>query len=69
MHPVPTPFLYTISCLRCMSVSLAAGGPGLGVMWGPEQAFEMLSSARFENETVETLPHDPINCYDIGATE
>ncbi len=26
-HPVG-PFLYTISCMHCMSVSLAGGGPG-----------------------------------------
>jgi hypothetical protein len=27
------PFLYTISCMHCMTVSLAAGGMGLGTMW------------------------------------
>ena len=67
-HPLG-PFLYTISCLHCMSVSLAAGGPGLGAMWGREQALEMLSAAGFENVTVEALPHDLINYYYIGATE
>ena len=61
-HP-PGPFLYTVPCLRCMSGSLAAAGPGLGATWGREQALEMLSSAGLENVTVETLPHDPINCW------
>lgn len=32
-HPLG-PFIDTISCLNCMSVSLAQGGSGLGVMWG-----------------------------------
>lgn len=65
-HPLG-PFLYTVSCLHCMSVSLAAGGPGLGAMWGREQALEMLSAAGFDSVVVETLPHDPINYYYIAA--
>jgi SAM-dependent methyltransferase len=32
-HPFG-PFLYTISCMHCMSVSLAAGGPGGWVRCG-----------------------------------
>ena len=32
-HPLG-PFLYTISCMHCMTVSLAAGGMGLGTMCG-----------------------------------
>jgi hypothetical protein len=27
------PLLYTISCMHCMTVSLAQGGMGLGTMW------------------------------------
>lgn len=57
------PFLYTISCMHCMSVSLANGGPGLGACWGKTKALEMLGDAGFENVTVETLPHDPLNFY------
>src|SRR4029079_252586 len=36
-HPLGT-FLYTISCLHCMTVSLAQGGDGLGAMWGEQAA-------------------------------
>jgi SAM-dependent methyltransferase len=61
------PFMYTISCMHCMSVSLAAGGPGLGAMWGREQALQMLTAAGFENVRVETLPHDPINYYYLAV--
>jgi 2-polyprenyl-3-methyl-5-hydroxy-6-metoxy-1,4-benzoquinol methylase len=61
-HPLG-PFLYTISCLHCMSVSLAAGGPGLGAMWGKELALEMLREAGFHKVRVETLAHDPMNFW------
>jgi 2-polyprenyl-3-methyl-5-hydroxy-6-metoxy-1,4-benzoquinol methylase len=61
------PFMYTISCMHCMSVSLAAGGPGLGAMWGRERAVEMLGAAGFKDVRVETLPHDPINYYYIAV--
>ena len=66
-HPFG-PFLYTISCMHCMSVSLAAGGPGLGAMWGKEKATEMLNAAGFDRIRVETLPHDPLNFYYIAMT-
>ena len=36
-HPIGT-LLYTVSCLHCMTVSLAQGGDGLGAMWGREMA-------------------------------
>ena len=66
-HPFG-PFLYTISCMHCMSVSLAGGGPGLGAMWGKEKATEMLNAAGFGRVRVETLPHDPLNFFYVAAT-
>jgi 2-polyprenyl-3-methyl-5-hydroxy-6-metoxy-1,4-benzoquinol methylase len=65
-HPFGT-FLYTISCLHCMSVSLAHGGPGLGAMWGRAKALEMLREAGFDCVAVEELPHDPLNFYYIAT--
>jgi hypothetical protein len=41
-------FLYTISTLHCMSVSLASGGPGLGTAWGHQVATRMLEEAGFK---------------------
>lgn len=41
-HPIGT-FLSTISCMRCMTVSLAQGGEGLGAMWGEEKTREYRS--------------------------
>ncbi|WP_145362353.1 class I SAM-dependent methyltransferase [Stratiformator vulcanicus] len=61
-HPI-APFLYTISCLHCMTVSLAQGGMGLGAMWGREKALEMLHEAGFTKVTVHELPHDIQNYF------
>jgi 2-polyprenyl-3-methyl-5-hydroxy-6-metoxy-1,4-benzoquinol methylase len=65
-HPLGT-FLYTVSCMHCMSVSLAAGGPGLGAMWGKEKALEMLGEAGFRRVHVASLPHDAVNYYYIAS--
>ena len=40
-------YLYTMSTMHCMSVSLAAGGPGLGTAWGHQVATRMLREAGF----------------------
>lgn len=61
-HPV-APFLYTISCMHCMTVSLAAGGMGLGAMWGRETALQMLKEAGFQQIDLKELTHDPMNDY------
>ena len=63
-HPLGT-FLYTISCLHCMSVSLSQNGAGLGAMWGKEKAISMLKEAGFEYVEVKTLSHDFQNYYYI----
>ncbi len=65
-HPVG-PFLYTISCMHCMSVSLADNGAGLGAMWGEEKAREMLEEAGFTKVRVEQLPHDFQNSYFVAT--
>jgi hypothetical protein len=65
-HPVG-PLLYTISCLHCMSVSLAQNGAGLGAMWGQEKAVEMLRAAGFLQVRVERLAHDFQNSYFIAT--
>jgi 2-polyprenyl-3-methyl-5-hydroxy-6-metoxy-1,4-benzoquinol methylase len=67
MNQPIAPFLYTVSCMHCMSVSLANGGPGLGAMWGKEKALSMLNDAGFGDVRVETLPHDIINYYYIAT--
>jgi ubiquinone/menaquinone biosynthesis C-methylase UbiE len=61
-HPVG-PLVYTISCMHCMSVSLAYGGMGLGAAWGKEKALEMLAEAGFDKIEVKELAHDFLNYY------
>jgi len=61
------PLLYTISCLHCMSVSLASGGAGLGAMWGRELAEKMLAEAGFRALDVHELPHDVMNYWYVAA--
>jgi 2-polyprenyl-3-methyl-5-hydroxy-6-metoxy-1,4-benzoquinol methylase len=56
-HPFGT-FLYTISCMHCMTVSLAQGGEGLGAMWGEEKTREYLQKAGFRSVTTHRLAHD-----------
>jgi 2-polyprenyl-3-methyl-5-hydroxy-6-metoxy-1,4-benzoquinol methylase len=63
-HPA-APYLYTISCLHCMTVSLAAGGMGLGAVWGEEKALEMLREAGFTRAEIKRLDHDFLNNYYI----
>lgn len=60
------PFVYTISCMHCMSVSLANGGAGLGAAWGKELALEMLAAAGFGDVRVGELPHDALNLYYVA---
>ncbi|MEM7556042.1 MAG: class I SAM-dependent methyltransferase [Cyanobacteria bacterium P01_A01_bin.84] len=61
-HPMG-PLLYTISCMHCMTVSLASNGMGLGAMWGEEKALEMLADAGFDKVEVMQLEHDIQNNY------
>lgn len=63
-HPV-APLLYTISCMHCMTVSLACGGMGLGAMWGQEKALQLLSEAQFTSVEIKRLAHDFQNDYYI----
>jgi ubiquinone/menaquinone biosynthesis C-methylase UbiE len=56
-HPIGT-FLYAISCMHCMSVSLAQGGEGLGAMWGEEKTRQYLQRAGFRSVTTHRLSHD-----------
>ena len=56
------PFMYAVSCMHCMTVSLAQDGVGLGAMWGQEKAQEMLSAAGFSGATVHQIDEDTINC-------
>jgi hypothetical protein len=59
-HPLGT-LLYTVSCMHCMTVSLAQGGEGLGAMWGEEKTREYLTRAGFRAIETNRLEHDVQN--------
>lgn len=60
------PFLYTVSTLHCMTVSLSLGGVGLGTVWGTQLALRLLADAGFDDVQVENLEDDFINSYYIA---
>ncbi|WP_158017316.1 class I SAM-dependent methyltransferase [Mycobacterium basiliense] len=59
-------YLYTISMMHCMTVSLALGGAGLGTVWGRQLATEMLADAGFDDVQVAEIESDPLNNYYIA---
>jgi SAM-dependent methyltransferase len=65
-HPFG-PFLYTVSAMHCMTVSLADGGMGLGAMWGEQTARQMLADAGFASVEVRQVDGDVLNNYYIAA--
>jgi SAM-dependent methyltransferase len=55
------PLYYGFSTMHCTTVSLAAGGPGLGAVWGDRTARAMLGEAGFSR--IERLDSPrPQNC-------
>lgn len=60
-----SPLIYTISCMHCMTVSLSAGGMGLGAAWGERTAVSMLREAGFGAVEVKSLAHDMQNFFYI----
>jgi SAM-dependent methyltransferase len=59
-------YLYTVSTMHCMSVSLGLDGDGLGTVWGRQLAESMLADAGFADVTVSEIESDPINYYYIA---
>lgn len=67
-HPI-APFIYTISCMHCMTVSLAQGGAGLGAAWGQELAERMFAEAGFVSTEVHALVHDIMNVFYVSTID
>ncbi len=65
-HPLRT-LLYTVSCMHCMTVSLAQGGEGLGAMWGEEKTREYLQKAGFRAVAKHRIDHDIENNWYVMA--
>ena len=60
-------FLYTISLMHCMTVSLSQGGVGLGTVWGRQTAERMLGEAGFADVRVHNVETDPFNSYYVAT--
>lgn len=60
------PWLYGVSTLHCMTVSLAHGGAGLGTVWGHQQACEMLTDVGFVDVAVHDAPENPFDTIFIA---
>lgn len=67
-HPI-APFMYAVSCMHCMTVSLALDGEGLGAMWGEQKAREMLSDAGFTSVEVKRVESDFLNNFYIARKQ
>jgi SAM-dependent methyltransferase len=59
-NPMAT-FIYAVSTLHCLTVSLAAGGAGLGAAFGEQAARQLLADAGFGEIAVHEAPGDPGN--------
>jgi SAM-dependent methyltransferase len=59
-------YLYTVSTMHCMSVSLGLDGDGLGTVWGRQLATSMLADAGFADVAVQEIEYDPINLYYVA---
>jgi 2-polyprenyl-3-methyl-5-hydroxy-6-metoxy-1,4-benzoquinol methylase len=64
-HPL-APYLYTVSCMHCMTVSLALGGEGLGALWGEQKAREMLGAAGFARVESKRVEGDILGAYYVA---
>jgi SAM-dependent methyltransferase len=60
------PFLYSVSTMHCMSVSLGQNGAGLGAVWGEQKARQMLADAGFSQVEIHRIPGDFLNSYYIA---
>ena len=65
-HPLG-PMLYMVSCMHCMTVSLALDGDGLGAVWGEQTATAMLRDAGFTEIRGERVEGDVFNVYYIAT--
>lgn len=57
------PYMYGMSVLHCMTVSLAEGGAGLGTAWGEQLARQMLHAAGFTSIEVVDAPGPQNSIY------
>ena len=59
--------LYGISCMHCVPVSLAQGGPGLGACWGPTRARLAAQEAGFSRFAALPIQSPVFAFYELAA--
>lgn len=57
------PYVYTISTMHCMSVSIAGGGEGLGTAWGTDRIKAYLADAGFRDIETHDVKADRTNTH------
>jgi hypothetical protein len=58
-----TAYMYGMSVLHCMTVSLAENGAGLGTAWGEQTARRLLAEAGFASVDVVDAPGPQNSIY------
>jgi SAM-dependent methyltransferase len=61
------PWLYGVSTLHCLTVSLAHAGAGLGTAWGERRARELLTDVGFVDIAVHAAPGDPLDAIFVAT--
>lgn len=61
-------FSYTLSCLQSLATSRAAGGAGLGAMWGARDVRRALAATGFHRIEEKRLPRDPRSMYFVARS-
>ena len=60
------PFLYAISAMHCMQVSLTYEGEGVGAAWCDQMAREFLREAGFGDPVSYPVEGDVMNTYYVA---
>jgi SAM-dependent methyltransferase len=61
------PWLYGVSTLHCLTVSLAEHGAGLGTAWGHQRARRMLADVGFVDVAAHDAPGDPLDTIFVAT--
>jgi SAM-dependent methyltransferase len=61
------PWLYGVSTLHCLTVSLAHDGAGLGTAWGHQRARQLLTDVGFVDVAVHDAPGDPLDVIFVAV--
>lgn len=60
------PYVYTISTMHCMSVSIAGGGEGLGTAWGTDLIKTYMTNAGFVDIETHEVKADRTNTHFVA---